>query len=244
VLFLFSYRGVRISKAYINRCLIPYLCRKANIPEEDSRGAITSHRARATIASMLYNAKDPLDIFQLQKYLGHKRLSSTQSYLQVDPTKLATDVVKAGYLEQNLATIEVLLDQEAIMNGEAARGGDWKWYDLGHGFCANPFWAACAHRMACARCPYYRPKLATMEQLVEGKANLVRMLEFVQLTEDEKLLVTEGIELHQALIEQLADVPTPAGPTPRELEASRQPEQKVIPLKSVQRAKKTYQDET
>jgi integrase len=242
--FLFSYRGMRISKAYINRCLIPYLCRKANIPEEDSRGAITSHRARATIASMLYNAKDPLDIFQLQKYLGHKRLSSTQSYLQVDPTKLATDVVKAGYLEQNLATIEVLLDQEAIMNGEAARGGDWKWYDLGHGYCANPFWAECAHRMACARCPYYRPKLATMEQLVEGKANLVRMLEFVQLTEDEKLLVTEGIELHQALMEKLADVPTPAGPTPRELEASRTPEQKVIPLKSVQRSKKTYLDET
>jgi len=61
-----------------------------------------------------------------------------------------------------------------------------------------------------------------MEQLVEGKANLVRMLEFVQLTEDEQLLVTEGIELHQVLLEKLADVPTPAGPTPRELEASRQ----------------------
>ena len=140
--FLFSYRGVRISKEYINRCLIPYLCRKANIPEEDSRGAITSHRARATIASMLYNAKDPLDIFQLQKYLGHKQLSSTQSYLQVDPTKLATDVVKAGYLEQNLATIEVLLDQEAVMNGRASQGSDWKLYDLGHGFCAESFLVA------------------------------------------------------------------------------------------------------
>jgi integrase len=241
--FLFSYRGMRVAKAYINRFLIPLLCRKANIPEQDSRGAITSHRARATIASQLYNAREPLDIFQLQKYLGHKRLSSTQSYLQVDPTKLANDVVKAGYLEQNLATIEVLLDQEAIMNGEAARGGDWKWYDLGHGFCANPFWAECAHRMACARCPYYRPKTATMEQLVEGKANLVRMLEFVQLTEDEKLLVTQGIELHQALIEKLADVPTPAGPTPRELQVSRKPEKKVIPLKAVQHLKKKIQDE-
>jgi Phage integrase family len=242
--FLFSYRGTRVAKAYINRFLIPHLCRKANIPEQDNRGTITSHRARATIASMLYNAKEPLDIFQLQKYLGHKQLSSTQHYLQVDPTKLANDVVKAGYLEQNLATIEVLLDQDAIMNGEAAKGSDWKWYDLGYGFCANPFWAQCAHRMACARCPYYRPKTATMEQLVEGKANLVRMLEFVRLTEDEKLLVTEGIELHQALIEKLADVPTPAGPTPRELEISRKPEQQVIPLKSVQRSKKTYLDKT
>jgi len=241
--FLFSYRGTRVAKAYINRFLIPHLCRKANIPEQDSRGAITSHRARATIASMLYNAREPLDIFQLQKYLGHKQLSSTQHYLQVDPTKLANDVVKAGYLEQNLATIEVLLDQDAIMNGKAAKGGDWKFYDRGHGLCANPFWADCVHRMACARCPYYHPKESLMDQLVEGKANLVRMLEFVSLTEDEKLLVTEGVELHQALIEKLQDVPTPAGPTPRELEASRKLEQKVIPLKWVQRAKKQYQDQ-
>jgi hypothetical protein len=74
-----------------------------------------------------------------------------------------------------------------------------------------------------------------MEQLVEGKANLVRMLEYVKLTEDEKLLVEEGIELHQALIEKLADEPTPTGPTPRELEAQRQGETKVIPLKNVRR---------
>ncbi len=91
--------------------------------------------------------------------------------------------------------------------------------------------------MACARCPFYRPKTNGMEQLVEGKANLVHMLEFVQLTEDEKLLVTEGIELHQALIEKLVDVPTPAGPTPRELDAQRQGETKVIPIKHVQRTR-------
>jgi len=91
--------------------------------------------------------------------------------------------------------------------------------------------------MACARCPYYRPKNSLNEQLVEGKANLIHMLEFVQLSEDEKLLVTEGIELHQELIEKLEDVPTPAGPTPRELEAQRQGARKVIPIKSVRRSR-------
>ncbi len=242
VQFLFSYRGMRVSKGYINRCLIPHLCRKANIPEEDSRGAITSHRARATIASMLYNAREPLDIFQLRDYLGHKHLASTQSYLKVDPTKLANQVAKAGYLEQNLATIEVLLDQEAVMSGQASRGECWKYYDLGHGWCTNPFWAECPHRMACARCPYYRPKDSLKEQLVEGQANLVRMLEFVTLTEDERLLVSEGIELHHALIERLADVPTPAGPTPRELQTGRQAESKVIPLQTVRRTKKKRED--
>jgi Phage integrase family len=225
----------------LNRCLIPHLCRKANIPEEDSRGAITSHRARATIASQLYNAKEPLDILQLRDYLGHKHLASTQSYLKVDPTKLASQVTKAGYLEQNLTTIEVLLDQEAVRSGAAARGEPWKYYDLGHGYCLNDFWAECRHRMACARCPFYRPKESLADQLLEGQANLLRMLEFVQLTEEEKLLVTEGIELHQALIEQLADTPTPTGLTPREMETQPIGETAVIPVKTVRRkARKTH----
>jgi hypothetical protein len=133
--------------------------------------------------------------------------------------------------------------KEAVVSGAASRGEVWKYYDLGHGFCTNPFWASCAHRMACARCPFYRPKTDSGEQLVEGKANLVRMLEFVQLTEDEKLLVTEGIELHQALIEKLVDVPTPAGPTPRELATSQQREKKVIPLKQIQSPKRKKQNE-
>src|SRR5258708_1201127 len=235
--YLFSYRGTCVSRFYINDSLIPTLCRKAGIPEQDSRGAITSHRARATIASQLYNAKEPLTIFELKEYLGHKELSSTQHYVKVDPTKLASRVAKAGYLEQNMATIEVLLDQEAVMNGAASRGDAWKNYDPCPGFCANPFWASCAHRMACARCPFYRPKTDGVGQLVEGKANLVHMLEFVQLTEEEKLLVTEGIELHQALIEKLVDVPTPAGPTPRELDTQRQGEMKVIPIKDIQRTR-------
>ena len=236
VQFLFSYRGMRLSKNYINNSLIPHLCRKAGIPEYDSRGTITSHRARASIASQLYNAKEPLTLFELKEYLGHKSLSSTQFYARVDPTKLASRVVKAGYLEQNMATIEVLLDQDAVRSGAAAQGEVWKYYDLGHGYCTNDFWAQCKHRMACARCPFYRPKTGTLEQLVEGKANLVRMLEFVSLTEDEQLLVTEGIELHQTLIDKLADVPTPAGPTPRELEASRHSEATVIPIKSVRKS--------
>jgi hypothetical protein len=240
--FLFSYRGKRIWDGYINEALIPLLCRKAGIPEQDSRGQITSHRARATIASMLYNAKEPLSIFELKEYLGHKHISSTQSYVRVDPTKLANQVAKAGYLEQNLATIEVLLDQEAVRSGAAARGEPWKYYDLGHGYCLNDFWAECKHRMACARCPFYRPKESLADQLLEGQANLLRMLEFVQLTEEEKLLVTEGIELHQALIEQLADIPTPTGLTPREMDTLPVGETAVIPVKAIRRKARKAQE--
>jgi hypothetical protein len=64
------------------------------------------------------------------------------------------------------------------------------------------------------------------------------MLEFVALTEEEQVLVNEGIELHQDLIERLADMPTPAGPTPRELEVSRQRDTQLIPLGAIGRKKK------
>jgi hypothetical protein len=168
------------------------------------------------------------------QYLGHKEVRSTQYYVRIDATKLASDVAKANYLEQNLETIAVLLDQEAVLNGAAARGEAWKYYDLGHGFCTNAFWAQCAHRMACARCPFYRPKDSLANQMVEGKANLVRMLEFVRLTDEERRLVEEGIALHQTLIEKLQDVPTPAGPTPRQLEADQQGGSMLIPFSAIQ----------
>jgi hypothetical protein len=88
--------------------------------------------------------------------------------------------------------------------------------------------------MACARCPFYRPKDSLAAQMVEGKANLVRMLEFVRLTDEERRLVEEGIALHQTLIEKLHDTPTPAGPTPRQLEAERESISGLIPFSSIQ----------
>ncbi len=67
---LLAYRGAQLGAAYINRVLVPLLCRKAGVPRQDVRGSITSHRARATIASQLYNAKDPMSPFELQSWLG------------------------------------------------------------------------------------------------------------------------------------------------------------------------------
>ena len=68
--FLFVYRARRVAKAYINQTIIPLLCRKAGIPDADVRGRITSHRARSTIASQLYNVKEPMTLFELQAWLG------------------------------------------------------------------------------------------------------------------------------------------------------------------------------
>jgi hypothetical protein len=54
-----SIRARQVANTYINATIIPSLCRKAGVPTTDARGNITSHRARSTIASQLYNAKEP-----------------------------------------------------------------------------------------------------------------------------------------------------------------------------------------
>jgi hypothetical protein len=43
------------------------LRRKAGILGSDHRGQITSHRARSTIATQLYNAKEPMSLWALKE---------------------------------------------------------------------------------------------------------------------------------------------------------------------------------
>lgn len=63
---MFAIRARQVSSHYINNMVIPVLCRKAGVPNAGVRGNITSHRAQSTIASHLYNAKEPMTLFELQ----------------------------------------------------------------------------------------------------------------------------------------------------------------------------------
>jgi integrase len=215
--FLFAYRARRMSSTYINNTVIPTLCRKAGIPPEDVRGKITSHRARSTIATQLYNAKEPMSLFELQAWLGHRSPHSTQHYAAITPLTLTRAYRDAGYFQRNLRTIEVLIDRDAIATGAAATGEPWQYYDLGHGWCTYTFFEQCPHRMACARCDFYTPKDSSKGQLLEAKDNLQRMLTAIPLTEEERAAVEDGQAALDALLERLAELPTPAGPTPRAL---------------------------
>jgi integrase len=214
--FLFVHRTHRVSNRYLNHTLIPALCKKAGVPRRDARGAITSHRARATIASQLYNAREPLSLFELQQWMGHRNPESTQSYAKISPTKLARSYDAAGYFERNLRTIEVLVDHEAVRKG-LAEGTPWKYYDLGHGYCTYDFFDQCPHRMACAKCAFYQPKESTGAALLEGKNNLLRMRQEIPLGESEVAALDDGVSALESLLHRLANVPTPAGPTPRQL---------------------------
>jgi integrase len=167
--YLFSCRGRRVSPDYINHTIIPVLCRRAGVPEQDARGQITSHRARSTIATQLLNAKEPLSLFELKEWLGHRSPESTQQYAKISPTKLAKAYVDAGYFGRNVRTIEVLIDQDVVKSGAAATGEPWRFYDLGHGYCTYDFFDQCPHRMACAKCAFYRPKGSNQHRCLKPK---------------------------------------------------------------------------
>jgi hypothetical protein len=207
------------------------LCAKAGVPTFDVRGAITSHRARSTIATQLYNAKEPMTLFELQAWLGHRSLTATQHYAKLTPTTLAKAYSDAGYFTRNLRAIEVLIDRDAVTSSATAAHEPWQHYDLGHGYCGYTFFEQCPHRMACARCDFYTPKHSTKAELLEAKTNLQRMTTTIPLTDDELAAIQDGQAALDHLLNQLADTPTPAGPTPRQLEP--QPTPISLPILSI-----------
>ncbi len=203
VSFLFCYRNRRVPRDYLNNSLIPILCRKAGVPESDARGRITSHRARATIASHLYNGPEPWTLAELQAWLGHKDPKSTQSYAQVNPTRLAKKYTNSEYLERKLAMVQVLLDVEELK----ADGKQTLYYELGHGLCANPYWRQCPYRMACVRCEFYVP--GERAQYVRAKQGIRHMLETIPLTDEER----EAAESDEGAINSLIEKNAQARPS-------------------------------
>jgi hypothetical protein len=220
--FLFCYRAQLIGRSYLNDTILPALCGKASIPESDSRGALTSHRARATIATQLLNAPEPLSLADLKEWLGHKHYSSTRHYAAILQRKLSAAYHKADYFARNVRTIQVLIDRETILSGAATAGEQpWKYYDLGNGYCTYDFFAKCPHRLACARCPFYLPKQSSAGQLLAVKNGVEQMLERLTLTDDERDALEGDRDALTTLTERLATIPAPAGPTPEQLGTDR-----------------------
>ena len=203
---LFGYRGRSMGSAILNHSVIPMLCRKAGVPGSDVRGPITSHRARSTIATQLYNAKEPMSLLALKEWLGHRCLASTQWYATVAPDKLTQAYVDARYFERNVAVVQVLLDRAVIESGAAGRGESYKFVHLGHGYCANPYWAQCQHRMACQRCDFYVPGDSTRAQALEANTHNQRLLEQIPVTETERKALAGD---QAALMQLIQGSPTP-----------------------------------
>jgi hypothetical protein len=79
------------------------------------------------------------------------------------------------------------------------------------------FWGQCPHRSACARRDLYTPKDSSKSELLQAISNLQGMLVGIPLTDDERAAVEDGQAALEQLLQGLAEIPTPAGATPREL---------------------------
>ena len=80
------------------------------------------------------------------------------------------------------------------------------------------------------------PKVSTRAQLLEAKASLQRMLVTIPLTDDEWAAVDDGAEAVERLRARLADTPTPAGPSPREILPPPGPFLTIKPLRQAEGA--------
>lgn len=200
---LFCYRGQRIGIDYLNGSVISILLRKAGLPPQDTRGLITSHRGRATLATKLYNSASGLTSLQVMKWLGHRNLASGQHYIEITPIHLMTAFHLSTKLSEELRCVSVLVDTRPGLGDPVFR------YDLGHGWCTNPAYAACAHRMACARCAFYEPADTFEGALTSQNDRFVRMLQRLDLTENERAAITGDAEAVNHLLARLADTPPP-----------------------------------
>lgn len=198
--YLFAHRGKSLGREYLNARLIPLLCERAGIPRADERGAITSHRARATLATLLYNAPEGLSIFELMQWLGHKDPGTPQHSTRVKPTKLAAAYSQA---ERNSRLIEALVDTKADITGKVNI-----YYVLGeHGLCGNPDWSSCLYRMACIKCPFFLP--TDQARLIEASRTVKRFMEVVELTEEELAAVRDDYHKLEAAVERTQHIATP-----------------------------------
>lgn len=214
--FLFSYRAFQVGLDFLNRSLIPLLCQKAGVPREDVPGRkITSHRGRASAATWYYNTRNGMTLEELQVWLGHKHIASTQRYVRPSRVRQAK---RFAEMHANSYLVEVILDREVVESGAAARGHPWMFFPLGNGdSCANPFYAQCPHRMACPQCDFHVPAKSQKATALEAKKGIERMLMEMPLDEDERAAMEGGIAAFEKMLDKLNDIPTPDGRTPRQI---------------------------
>ena len=209
VQFLFCCRAKRLSKTYLNHTLIPALCQRAGVPRSDARGSISSHRARSTIASQLFNAHEPMTLFELQAWLGHQSPATTQHYVLTSPTKLTQAYKDAGYFSRNVRAIEVLIDRMPLPaeRQRVAHPGDTMISDT-VGAAMNFLINVHIVWLALVVTSMF-PKIQSVELWLQTRDSLLRMLQEIPLSDEEKAAVDGDVQAFNRLLESLKEVPTP-----------------------------------
>lgn len=190
--YLFMTRNQLMGADFLNRSLIPLLCKVAGLVDEqcvplrDTVGTITSHRARSTLATWL--RRNGLSLTYISKLLGHTDLRSLPWYLREDRHQFARTIRKHNPLERMVTAI---FDTNALKRGA---GEPAIFYYLGDGpegkphLCASPDYQTCVHQMRCTECEMHvdaeqaeiiarRPGVLTIEVHIPTPPQLAHLLD-------------------------------------------------------------------
>jgi hypothetical protein len=136
-----------------------------------------------------------MSLFALKRMARSSASRIDPWYAKVTPDKLVEAYLDARYFERNVAVVRVLLDRASIESGAAEKGEMYKYVHLGHGYCANPYWLQCVHRMACQRCEFYLPGDSAKAQALEADAHNLKLLEQISVIETERKGLKETVRL-------------------------------------------------
>jgi len=207
--YLFQYRNDLMGEKFLNKSVIPLLCKLAGVSQIDVVGRITSHRARATTATWLHKmGMAPADIGKL---LGHTDpLRSLPWYLREDKHRLGRAYRKANPLERYVAAI---LDTDAH-----ARQEPCVFYDLADGpdgrprMCGNPHFSRCIHQLQCIECEAFIDH--EQAEAIEKREGAIVISVPVPLPPQMVAELNEQDEAGSDAMSKLATLPPPVLPGP------------------------------
>jgi integrase len=211
--YLFMTRNRLMGENFLNRSLIPLLCKVAGLTDEgsvplrDTVGKITSHRARSTLATWLRN--NGLSLIYIAKLLGHTDLKSLPWYLREDKHQFARMVRKHNPLER---LVTAMLDPAALKHGT---GEPAVFYYLGYGsggrphLCASPDYQTCIHQMHCTECEMHVD--AEQAEVISRRPGVLT----IEVHIPTPPLVAELLDQEEALgVEVTSHLPAPEVPGP------------------------------
>lgn len=183
---------MKISRYFLNSVMIPLLCKKAGIENFDHRGRFTSHRGRASIATVLYNSDEGMSLNELRLWLGHRSIESTLHYVRHCDRALAEKFARAFAPSQldNILTDEEKqqVDLELGITKENRVELD------SGGYCRNPLYTQCANKDACAGCMFH-DKETPADKVAKVRSVLLDLFKSDKLSETDREAIARGLAL-------------------------------------------------
>jgi integrase len=204
--YLFCYQDLRVGTGFINEALIPTLCARAGVDQQDATGKITGHRGRSTRLTLLRRRGVSLE--DLAEYAGHTNTRTIRRYARQHPLQLHRIIRDADDVSR---IIEGVVDVQAAVQGIPAL----RWF-IGYDadgepmYCGNQLYITCPHRLDCERCGMFIG--GEKAKLLHESENTLPITSKVPMTPIEQCIVS-GDQIGEAAYRAaLQQVPAPEAP--------------------------------